>query len=94
MAVQYTLVIGVILIALVSLSVYQIGKAKSKNLVKYIPAKVSVAGIFFFYIKLQFISQGFEGIYDILIIIFLAISFFASILVAIILEIFNKEKMS
>ncbi|MDE5413636.1 hypothetical protein [Alkalihalobacterium chitinilyticum] len=92
MASQLTLLYGLSLIGCFSWLVYKIEQNQSNRLLKYIPAIASAVGIAFYSIKLQFISTGFEGINDMIIIIFLAISCCTSLIVALVLELINKRR--
>lgn len=92
MDIQIALLIGGTLIGIASYVTYRIGKAKSNGLFKYIPAIGAAFAIVIFYLKTLFISKGYEGIFDMIVIIFLAYILVISIVVAIIIEIINRRK--
>ncbi|MEB1806050.1 MAG: hypothetical protein LPK26_01905 [Bacillaceae bacterium] len=92
MAYQLALFFGLILIGFFSWMVYQIEQNQSNKLLKYIPAIASAVGIAFYSIKLQFVSTGYTGIYDVIVIIFLAITCSTTLIVALVLELINKKK--
>ncbi len=89
---QTAIIIVIVLVGIVSLLTYKLGHRKYSRFLKYIPAVASLLGIGFFFIKMKFISIGYEGILDMLFIILLTITFLVSIIEAIIIDVMNKRK--
>jgi hypothetical protein len=95
MSFQIAMVIIIILMGVIALITYFIGRNVSYRVIKYIPAITPLFGTSFFCIKLNFIlyhSHAFEGIYDVITIIFLSITFGISSLGAIIIDIVQRQK--
>jgi len=91
MGAELFLVIVVALIAIFSWVTIKLGKIKTNKLLKFIPSILLALGIGFFYIKLEFISIGYEGIIDIIVIMFLAIACVISLSLAVIIEILDRR---
>ena len=73
---------------------YKISLKRRNKLIKNIPSIVFAISICMMYLKILFISKGYEAISDIVVIIFLAIGLGSSLLAAIIIEIINKKKLT
>lgn len=86
MGIQLALAVSFIFMGAISCVAYLVSKRFSHKLVKYIPAITAVTGIVFFYIKLHFISQGYDGIYDMVAIILLSIILGITLVGAVIIE--------
>lgn len=82
-------IIAIVIITFVSFFLYRFGKNKSNNLIKYIPAIASAIGIALFYLKLTFISEGYQPILDIVIIIIMSVVLGVSLLIAVIMDLLN-----
>jgi putative Mn2+ efflux pump MntP len=66
MSIQAAIAVSLVLMGIMTLISYLIGKRVSNRLIKFIPAIISALGMGFFYIKLNFIpyeSHAYEGIY-------------------------------
>lgn len=83
----YLLAIGILILAVVAVWLYQISKKKSKKLLKYIPAILFAVSIALVYFKMLFISKGFEAITDIVAMILLSIGLGIALFTAVIVEI-------
>jgi hypothetical protein len=95
MSIQVAIFVSVILMGLISVTTYFIGKRVSSRLIKYIPAIATAVGMIFFAIKINYIpykSHAYEIINDIVALILLAIIFTISILSSVIIEIANRRK--
>ncbi|MDQ0257236.1 dolichyl-phosphate-mannose--protein O-mannosyl transferase [Evansella vedderi] len=91
MEVQLSAVFGILIIVLVTFVLYKVGKSRSNKLLKYIPSIACLVGIGVFYFKLNFISVGLEGILDIIMMIFLAITFGLSLVIALVMEFVERR---
>lgn len=97
MSVLLAVIIAVILMIGVGITVFILARKKSARIYKYIPAVLSAVGLVFFTIKLNFIpykNHAFEGIYDVIAIIFLGISLIVSVVISVLLEIVSKRRES
>lgn len=97
MSIQLGIVVSIILMGGITLITYYLGNRVSSRLKKYIPAIATAIGVIFFYIKLNFIpnqTPTYKEIYDMLAIILLANLCGISLLVAIIMEVVNKRKVT
>ncbi|MFA9555734.1 hypothetical protein ACERII_00300 [Evansella sp. AB-rgal1] len=92
MSIQLAIVASVILMGIISYVTYLFSKRSSHKLVKFIPAITAITGIIFFYIKLQFISQGYDVIYDMIAIILLSVVLGFSLIGALIIELIQWKK--
>lgn len=95
MSFQIAIIISVALMGTVGYFTYYVGKKAAQKLIKYTPAIASAFGLAFYYVKINFIPyhiHAFEGIYDIIAIILLAIIFGVSLIGAIIMELTNKRR--
>ena len=91
MEIKLFLLILAISMAVVMLILLTILKNSGSNhLIKYIPAIVFAVGIILCWLKMLFISEGFEGIYDILLIRLLAILLLVSLLPALFIDLKSK----
>ncbi|WP_078552006.1 hypothetical protein [Bacillus alkalicellulosilyticus] len=94
MSIQVAIIVSVILMGVLSVITFFIGKRVSSRIIKYIPAMATGAGIVFFLIKLNFIpykTHVYEGINDMIAIILLSIIFGFSLVGAIIIEIIKRK---
>ncbi|MDX8367952.1 hypothetical protein [Cytobacillus sp. IB215665] len=82
----------IVIIIFISVLLYSLIKNKSKNLMKYIPSIVSALSIVLVYLKMSFISQGYEPITDMVVIIVLSIILGFSLLGAVLIDILNCRK--
>jgi ABC-type Mn2+/Zn2+ transport system permease subunit len=88
------LLIGIVIIAFVSLFLYRLGRKKSSEIMKYIPSIVAAISIALVYFKMIFISQRYEPITDIVIMINLSFVFGITLLVAVLMDIMSRRKKS
>ncbi|MUK87928.1 hypothetical protein GMD78_05890 [Ornithinibacillus sp. L9] len=95
MSIGLVVVLSIVLMGGMAFLTYLLGRRVSSRLVKYIPAFASLLGLVFFIIKLNFIPyqvHAFEGIFDMVAIIILAITFSCSLIVAIIVEFIQYKR--
>lgn len=95
MSIQIAIILSIVLMGTVGIITYYVGNKTSEKLIKYAPAIASAFGLLFFYVKMNFITyntHAFEGIYDMIAIILLAIICGASLIGAIIIEVRNSGK--
>ncbi|MBB6452635.1 asparagine N-glycosylation enzyme membrane subunit Stt3 [Salirhabdus euzebyi] len=92
MDIRIALLIGIFLMGIVFIFFIQLFKRKSTKLLKFIPAIVSAFGMAIFYLKMLFVSQGYDAIYDVLVIIILSVLLSLSLIGAIILQIVEYKK--
>lgn len=83
--------IGIILTTLLSLLLYQLSRNKSHWLMKYIPSVAAALSIGIVYLKMIFISQSYEPITDIVLMIILSFVLGVSLLSAILIEFISKK---
>ena len=88
----FALLVGIILIVLVSLFLYRFGKSRSNRLIKYIPAIVCAGSIGLVYVKMTFLSQGYEPITDIVVIIVLSFVLGVSLIAAVVVDIMRLRR--
>lgn len=86
-----TYIIAIVIITLVSFFLYRFGRNKSKKVMKYIPSIVTAISIALVYLKMIFISQGYQPILDIVIMIVLSVLLGFSLLVAVLLDLLNRK---
>ena len=86
--------IGIAIVIFVAVLLYKISTKRMHKLIKYIPSILFAISICMMYLKILFISKGYEAISDIVVIIILAIGLGSSLLGAIIIEIINKKKLT
>lgn len=91
MNVYLAFLIGIVIISFVSYYFYRFCSYKSNKMLKYIPSIVSILSIAFVYLKMSFISQGYEPIIDIVMMIILSCVFVFSLLVAVLIDYMNKK---
>ncbi|WLD94140.1 hypothetical protein [Alkalihalobacillus sp. AL-G] len=92
MSVNFAIPVGIVIITFISVLLYRFSKNTSNKLMKYIPSIVSALSIALVYLKMSFISQGYEAITDIVVIIFLSFALGVSLLVAVVIDIMNRRK--
>lgn len=83
--------IGIVIITFVSLFLYRFGRNKSNKILKYIPSILSALSIALVYLKMTYISQGYQPIIDIIIMIILSFVFGISLLVAVLMDIMIRR---
>jgi hypothetical protein len=91
MSAYLAFLIAVAIIAFVSFFLYRFGRNKSKRLVKYIPSIATAICIALVYLKMTLISQGYEPILDIVIMIVMSLILGVSLLTAVIMDLLNKR---
>ena len=94
MNINIAIPIGIAVVIFVAVLLYKISTKRTRKLIKYIPSILFAISICMMYLKILFISKGYEAILDIVIIIFLAIGLGISLLGAIIIEFINKKKFT
>ncbi|UOE95183.1 hypothetical protein [Alkalihalobacillus sp. LMS39] len=82
----------IVILTFVAVLIYRYSKTRSNKLMKYIPSIVTALCIALVYLKMIFISQGYEPITDIVIIILLSFVLGFSLLVAVVIDIMNRRK--
>lgn len=94
MNVYLAFLIVTVIIIFVFYFLYKFGRTKSKRLIKYIPSIVSALCIALIYLKMMFISQGYQPIIDIVIMIILSAVLGVSLLIAVIMDLYNKKNLN
>ena len=89
---SFALLIGIFLIALISLFLYRFGKKQSNRLIKYIPAIACAGSIGLVYVKMTFLSEGYEPITDIVIMIVLSCVLGVSLIAAAVMDMTSHRK--
>ncbi|MGF2614681.1 hypothetical protein FZC84_17535 [Rossellomorea vietnamensis] len=84
-----TFIIAMVIITFVSFLMYSFGRNRSKNFNKYIPSIASAISIAVFYLKMTFISEGYQPILDIVVIIIMSVVLGVSLLLAVIMDLLN-----
>lgn len=92
MSVYMAFPVLIVILTFVSVLIYRYSKKRSNKLMKYIPSIVTALCIALVYLKMLFISQGYEPITDIVIIILLSFVLGFSLLVAVVIDIMNRRK--
>jgi hypothetical protein len=95
MSIQLAIILCIVVMGLMSVALYYLGKRVSSRLLKYIPAIAAALGIVFFSVKLNFFpfeNHAFEGIYDLVAINLLAVIFGISIIGAIVVEVISINR--
>ncbi|WP_345239352.1 hypothetical protein [Pontibacillus salipaludis] len=87
----FILFIGIIMTTLLSLLIYKISPNKSHWLMKYIPSIATALSIGIVYLKMIFISQSYEPITDIVLMIILSFVFGVSLLAAFLIEFASRK---
>lgn len=85
------LLIALVIIMFISVFLYRFGRDKSKRLIKYIPSIASALSIALIYLKMTFISNGYQPILDIVIMIIMSIVLGVSLLISVIMDLLNKR---
>ncbi|GGD25903.1 hypothetical protein [Pontibacillus salipaludis] len=85
------LFIGIIMITLLSLLFYKLSRNKSHWLMKYIPSIAAALSFGIVYLKMIFISQSYEPITDIVLMIILSFVFGVSLLAAILIDLVRRK---
>lgn len=80
-------VILVITIGMVGLTIFLYQRFQEKRWVKYIPTLIGLVVIFYYFIKIQMPSEGFQDIIYILMLILTGVTTSITLLVAILLDI-------
>lgn len=95
MSIHMAIFVSVLLMSMISVIIFLIGKRVSGGLIKYIPAIATGIGMLFFYIKMNYIgyqTHAFESIHDIIAIILLSVIFAVSLIGALLIEFTHKPK--
>ncbi|WP_214483114.1 hypothetical protein [Bacillus sp. SM2101] len=92
MSAYITFLAVIVIITFLSVLLYRVSKNKSKKFMKYIPSIVSSLSIVLVYLKMSYVSQGYDPIIDMVVIIFLSIVFGFSLLGAVLIDIINRRK--
>ena len=95
MSFKIAILVCLILMGLIAIITYYLGKKVSTNLFKYIPVFALGFGSIFFYTRLKFISypNSFESIFDKVAIFLLLVVFTIALLEAIIIEIVANTEL-
>jgi NAD/NADP transhydrogenase beta subunit len=91
MDVYLAFLIIIVIITFVSLFIYRFGRNKSKRLTKYIPSIASALSIALIYLKMTFISEGYQPILDIVIMIIISFVLGVSLLIAVVTDLLNNR---
>ncbi|OCA81656.1 hypothetical protein A8F94_22605 [Bacillus sp. FJAT-27225] len=92
MSVYIAFSVLIVIFTFVSVLLYRFSKNKSNKLMKYIPSIVTALSIALVYVKMLFLSQGYEPITDIVVIIILSFVLGFSLLAAVFIDIMNRRK--
>ncbi|MDX8362747.1 MULTISPECIES: hypothetical protein [Bacillaceae] len=92
MSAYITFLAVIVIITFLSVLLYRVSKNKSKKFMKYIPSTVSSLSIGLVYLKMSYVSQGYDPIIDMVVIIFLSIVLGFSLLGAVLIDIINRRK--
>ncbi|KGP91986.1 hypothetical protein N780_15515 [Pontibacillus chungwhensis BH030062] len=91
MNVIFILLIGFIMTVLLSFLFYKLSRNKSHWLMKYIPSITAALSIGIVYMKMLFLSQSYEPITDIVLMIILSLVFGVSLLSAILIDVVRRK---
>jgi 4-amino-4-deoxy-L-arabinose transferase-like glycosyltransferase len=94
MSTYLLLTMGILIIGIVTAQAFKFSNNKSNKLKKFIPSIIFALCIALFYLKMLFVSKGYDAIIDIVFIIFLSIGLGSSLIVALILEFINRRDIS
>ena len=83
--------ITLVIIMLISFFLYRFGRDKSEKLIIYIPSIASALSIVLIYLKMILISNGYQPILDIVIMIIMSVVLGVSLLIAVIMDFLNKR---
>lgn len=91
MSAYLAFLIGIVIITFVSFFLYRFGRNKSNKIMKYIPSIVSALSIALVYLKMTFISQGYQPITDIVIMVILLFVFGISLFLAVLMDFMSRR---
>lgn len=88
--------VGVVILGLLAIFLYKFGRTNAGNsgkgkIVKYIPAIFFTGSIGLVLVKMTFISQRYETIVDMILLIILASLLAISLLIAVMMDLLNRE---
>ncbi|KAB8138203.1 hypothetical protein F9U64_06125 [Gracilibacillus oryzae] len=92
MSMTFLILFCIVIIFLLWFFFYRFGFHQSNKLIKYILSIISGSGIVLVYLKMSFFSQGYQQIFDMIIIILLTAVFGISLLFAISIDLLLRKK--